>query len=66
MNSFWKLILGLSGICFLIGILSVVVIVVGFFIGIFVSMLVPVAIVFTVLGFIWVICKDFDSDEKSD
>ncbi len=53
------------GLAFLFGLLSVAITTVGIIIGVVLSVLTPVAIVFTGLWFTWFITKDFD-EEKSD
>lgn len=59
-----KFIMLVSGVCLLIGVVTIAIMVAGFFLGVLLTILVPVAIVFTGLGLIWFICKDFEEEPK--
>lgn len=62
MSKFFQGILFASGACLLIGVVTIAIMVAGFFLGVILTILVPVALVFTGLGLVWLICKDFDED----
>lgn len=51
-----------SGICFLIGTLTIAIIVAGFFLGAILTVLIPVAVVFTGLGLLWWGSTDYDKE----
>lgn len=61
----WKLIAAFTGFCLFIGILTIAIFVAGAILGIVLSVLVPVALLFTGVGLIWFMAKDF-SEEKPE
>ena len=58
-----NLILTVTGFCLLIGILTIAVFVAGAILGIVLSLLAPIGLLFTGVGLIWFCMTDF-SDEK--
>lgn len=61
-----KLFIQILGFCLVIGVLSVAVIVAGFFIGIVLSFLFPIALLFTGVGLLGFLCKDYDEDDQDE
>jgi len=60
-----RIILAVTGFCLLIGILTIAVFVAGTILGVVLSVLFPIGLLFTGVGLIWFITTDF-SKEKSD
>ena len=58
-----KILLAITGFCLFIGILTVATFVAGAILGIVLSFLVPVGLLFTGVGLIWFLITDF-SEEK--
>lgn len=60
-----KILLAVTGFCLFIGILTIAIFVAGAILGIVLSFLMPVALLFTGVGLIWFLVTDF-SEEKPD
>ena len=60
-----KAVVALSGICLIIGILTVAVFVAGAILGIVFSALVPIGLLFTGVGLVMFMARDF-SEEKTE
>ena len=60
-----RIILVVTGFCLFIGVLTIVIFVAGTILGIVLSVLVPIGLLFTGVGLIWFLVTDF-SQEKPE
>ena len=60
-----RIILAVTGFCLFIGILTIAIFVAGTILGIVLSVLVPIGLLFTGVGLIWFLVTDF-SQEKPE
>ena len=60
-----RIILAVTGFCLFIGVLTIVIFVAGTILGIVLSVLVPIGLLFTGVGLIWFLVTDF-SQEKPE
>ena len=60
-----RIILAVTGFCLIIGILTIAIFVAGTILGIVLSVLVPIGLLFTGVGLIWFLVTDF-SQEKPE
>ena len=60
-----RIILAVTGFCLIIGILTFAIFVAGTILGIVLSVLVPIGLLFTGVGLIWFLVTDF-SEEKPE
>ena len=59
-----RIILAVTGFCLIIGILTIAIFVAGAILGIVLSVLAPIGLLFTGVGLVWFLVTDF-SDEKT-
>ena len=60
-----NLILAVTGFCLFIGILIIAVFVAGAILGVVLSLLVPVGLLFTGVGLIWFLATDFSPEKPA-
>lgn len=60
---FYRMMAAVTGFCLFIGILTIAIFVAGTILGIVLSVLVPIGLIFTGVGLIWFMTTDF-SQEK--
>lgn len=58
----FRIIATVTGFCLFIGILTIAIFVAGAILGIVLSMLVPIALIFTGVGLMWFLATDFSQE----
>jgi hypothetical protein len=61
----WKLIAAFTGFCLFIGILTIAIFVAGAILGIVLSVLVPIGLLFTGVGLLWFLATDFEKSKPA-
>ena len=61
---FTRMVLAVSGFCLIAGILTIAIFVAGAILGVVLSVLAPIGLLFTGVGLVWFLVTDF-SDEKT-
>lgn len=62
---FTRMILAVSGFCLIIGILTIAIFVAGAILGIVLSVLAPIGLLFTGVGLVWFLVTDFSDEETA-